>query len=639
LNKPLRNALSMARLTVGLGWIAYQIVILMHPMLPMGQRFVHLAFALAILILGWIEGKEGTSSHSRFRQWSHGALFFCLLAVCAYFLVSMNRLDARMESVDPIFTADIFFAGLFILVVLESVRRVIGWSLLGVILVFLAFGFVGRMISSWTQLSWLPELFKFSGFTVPEAMENFALTSNGLLGVTTATSVNFVFYFILFGAIYSAIGGGRLFIDIGLKAAGRSVGGAPKAAVLASSLMGSISGSAVANVATTGLFTIPLMRRAGYSAVYAGAVEAIASTGGQLMPPVMGVAAFVMAELMQEPYGKIAVAGLIPALAFYWALFLAVDFRARRMEFRIPAGSADAATPRIRGRLHLLLPPVFLVGLLIAGWSASFAAVGASALCVVMSGVWPSLRKSWTEWREAILQGTRQAAEVAIPIAAIGLIIEVAVQSNLALKFSILLLDFGGVTVLGAMALIVVGCLVMGLGLPTVAAYIIGAVLFVPALIGLGVDELPAHFFVMYYCVLSMVTPPVALASYTAAGLAQANSFSTSVAAFRLGLVGFFIPFAFAFNPALLFQDSLPAILGATTILFIGIAAWVLALEGFWIRVLSRMERAILGVTSAALLLAPVIVDSLIKWTSFPLWVARCVVWAFLVGLLLVMGV
>ena len=628
------NTVLNTRFVLGMVWIVYQAIILLHPVHPMVQRFSHLVFALAVLMLGRPLEPDIKNLGTRTRKGLDAGLFVCLVSVTIYFIFSIERLSTRMEAVDPIYPMDVILSLLLILLVMECVRRVVGWSLGAVILVFLGFGFVGRLIPSWTQWSWLPELFKFSGFTLSEAVENFALTPNGLLGVTTATSVNFVFYFVLFGAVYSAVGGGRLFIDLGLRAAGSSTNGTAKATVVASSLMGSISGSAVANVATTGLFTIPLMRRAGHSANFAGAVEAIASTGGQLMPPVMGVAAFVMAEFLHVSYGKIALAGLIPALAFYFALFLAVDLRARKTAPESFANSSEEPPQSIRSRLHLLAPPALLILLLILGWSASIAAVGATLLCVVMSWIWKSLRKPWLEWRNVILRGTQQAAEVAVPIAAIGLIIEVAVQSNLALKFSILLLDISGTTTLGAMALIVLGCLVMGLGLPTVAAYIIGATLFVPALIDLGIHETSAHFFVMYYCVLSMVTPPVALASYTAAGLAGGNRLSTSLIAFRLGLVGFFIPFAFAFNPALVAQGSWSSILIGATVLFIGTMVWVIALEGYWLRSLRKFERTILGIIALMLLGTPVIIKGVVDSTGVTTGTAQALVWTVLTVLL-----
>ena len=525
-------------------------------------------------------------------------------AVLLYYLTSWPRLDARMVGVDPVLFQDRLFGFGLIAIMLVGVRRAVGWSLLSVILVFLGVAFMGRILPGWTSYTWVPELIKYSGFTASDAVEHFTMTPHGLLGVTTSTSLTFVFYFVMFGAIYSGIGGGQLFIDFGLRLAGRQRGGAAKTAVVSSGLMGSISGSAVANVATTGLFTIPLMRRAGYGATRAGAIEAIASTGGQLMPPIMGVAAFVMADLQGENYGTIALAGLIPALAFYWSVFLAVDLHARREGLEIVVPDAAAGEPIAR-RLYLLLPVVVLVGLLFWGLSASLCAVYAMASCVVVGMLRSHLR--FRDWLGVILKGVRQAAEVAIPIAAIGIVIEVAVQSNLVLKFSLNLIGPSAGTMLGAMLCIILGCLLMGMGLPTVAAYVIGAILFVPALLDLGIPELAAHFFVMYYCVLSMVTPPIALASYTAAGLAGAPVMKTCFVALRLSIVAFVIPVAFVFSPALLAQGSVGTVMAQCALLFAGTSIWAVAVEGYLLkRLLGIVQRLLLGGVALAIILLPV---------------------------------
>ena len=394
--------------------------------------------------------------------------------------------------------------------------------------------------------------------------------------------------------------------------AGSHSGGSAKAAVVSSSLMGSITGSAVANVAGTGVFTIPLMRRAGYSADRAGALEAIASTGGQLMPPIMGVAAFVMAEMLQVDYGRIALAGLLPALAFYAALFLSVDLRARKTGIGTTGADALGAIRPVLPRLYMLAPPALLIGLLVAGYSATYSAVVASGGCVVAGLFRRETRLTGSRLVEFVESTTRQACQVAVPIAAIGIIIAVAIQSNLALKFSTELISASGSDV-GAMVLVVLGCLVMGMGLPTVAAYLIGAILFVPALRDLGVQDLPAHFFVMYYCVLSMVTPPVALASYAAAGISGGSSMRTSLRAFRLSLVCFLIPFAFAFDPALLgLGGPLSIALSAVGILA-GTAGWAAALVGYWLRPLGVLERAWIGLAGALVICLP---------TGTPFWAA-----------------
>ncbi len=560
--------------------------------MPLVERPLHLGFALVILLL--IRPLRPSRRFRFFGAFIDAALALGILSSVAYLLHDGPRLTERMEGIDDVLLRDRVFGGVLLLSILEGVRRLIGWQLLLVLLGFLVFAFIGQWLPSWTEYPWVPELLRYDGMTFSELVESLTMTANGILGLTTATSVGLVFYFVLFGSVYSAIGGAQLFIDLGLRLSGRQPGGAAKAAVVSSSLMGSISGSAVANVATTGLFTIPLMRKTGYRPAQAAGIEAIASTGGQLMPPIMGVAAFVMAELLQLPYREIVGASLIPALAFYVSLFLVVDLMARRQS--INALDSEAIGNRhLLGRLYLLLPPVILVACLLAGWSAPLCAVAGTGACVITAYLRRSSWLSFGDWAQALRQAGQQAASVAIPIAAIGMIIEIAIQSNLALKFSANLIDMSGGQTLAALALIIVGCLMMGMGLPTVAAYIIGSILFVPAMIDLGVPELAAHLFVMYYCVLSMVTPPVALASYTAAGLAQTNAFRCSLQAFRLSWVAFLIPLAFVFEPALLGQGRWLAIAAAALALAIAVTAWAAALVGYWGRTLNLGWRIVLG--------------------------------------------
>lgn len=572
-------------LALGLLWCVFQFAIIVWPQQPMVSRPIHLFFALTVLFL--------TTAGPR---WLNGLLVAASAAVGAYFLLHSPRLAGRVEAVDPVLPIDIAAGVLLLFLLLEGVRRCVGWSLLGLLLFTLFYNFAGR---------WFPGWSRFSGFNLEDTVEIMTMTTNGVLGVTTETSVQFVFYFLVFGAAYAAIGGGRLFIDIGLKTSGSQQGGAAKAAVVSSSLMGTISGSAVANVVSVGVFTIPLMRRAGYSAVQAAGIEALASTGGQLMPPVMGVAAFVMAEMLQIDYGRIAMAAVIPAVAFYFALFALVDLGARKSGIgTLDASQAQPSSP-ILPRLYLLLPPVLLIALLASGRSATISVVAAIAACVVTAYL---KRESWISvsgWLAVVEDVARQAAQVAIPIAAIGIMVAVAVQSNLALRFSSKLIEGGAANIYGALLLTIVGCIVMGMGLPTVAAYIIGAILFVPTLIKLGLTPLCAHFFVMYYCVLSMITPPVALASFAAAGLAKAGVMETGWHAFRLSLVLFLIAFAFAFDPLLLGQGPLPSVLIAFAGLLLGTGAWSVALVGYFNGNLSWLERLLYGAAAVANILFP----------------------------------
>lgn len=586
---------------LGAGWLAWQFYLVGHPFSPMIQQPVHVLLAMSLVLL-WVPLKLPCRFGRTLPRLIDVGLLGLVLASAWYILSQEPRLSAHWETVDPVYDLDIVFCLIMVGVLLECVRRVVGWSLLGVILLFMAYGFLGRYLPAWLR---------FGGFSLPEFTEFASMTPNGIFGVTTVTSVLYVFYFIVFGAFYNAIGGSQLFIDIGLRLVGRSTGGAAKAAVVSSSLMGSVSGSAVANVAATGVFTIPLMKSSGFTPERAGAVEALASTGGQLMPPVMGVAAFVMADLLQVKYLSIALAGVIPAVAYYMALFFQVDLEARKTGRGTIRAEDAVVAEAIRPRLYLLLPPLLLLWLLCAGYSATTSAYYASLSCFVTAFLRRRSRLRPRQILDAILDAGKQAAIVAVPIAAIGVIVAVAVQSNLALKFSTRLMEISGGTLVGALIFVVIGCLVMGMGLPTVAAYIIGAVLFVPALKGLGIPELAAHFFVMYYCVLSMITPPVAIASYTAAGLAKADAMRTSLLAFRMSLAVFLIPFAFAFDDALLGRADWPVVALAVISLLISMGAWATALVGWCGVNLGTLERALLAALSLAVLLAP---------TAKPVW-------------------
>lgn len=593
MNDSLRRLLD-SRLLIGVAFLAFQFWILVNPQQPLFERPIHLVFALALLFL-WrpLRTKDHPGVLPRIID---GFLLAAVIAVAIYYLHQGERLSTRMENVSDIELIDKIMAPIIILLLLEGVRRAVGWILLGVILVFLAYLYLGKYMPAWLY---------FRGFGFPETVEIMTMTTTGVLGITTATSTQFVFYFIVFGSVYSAVGGGQLFIDVALRLAGRATGGAPKAAIISSSLMGTISGSAVANVTATGVFTIPLMRRCGISSERAGAFEAIASTGGQLMPPIMGVAAFVMAELLNVDYGRIALAGLIPALAFYLSLFMIADLSCRRDGTERLPDSELAEIPPILPRVHLLLPPVALVAALMWGYSAQYAAVVATATCLVAAYLRPATFMSFQAILDAIRNATRQVAEIAVPIAAIGIIIAVSVQSNLALKFANSMIGVSGGTAVGSLILVILGCIIMGMGLPTVAAYIIGAVLYVPALKGFGISALSAHFFIFYYCVLSMVTPPVALAAYAAAGVSGGSVMRTSMAAFALSAVAFFIPFSFIFDEAVLFTGSYLKVAYVTAGLFLATAIWAVALGGYWFRRLNSLERGLAGLTGLAGVLAP----------------------------------
>jgi len=590
----IRKAILSPTFLIGIGFILFQVWILLEPQQPLFARPTHLCVALVLLFL--CKPLSIPSLPVWINRSIDAALVLATLLVASYYLTEFERLTTRMENVSPIFPIDIAAGALLVFLLLEGSRRAVGWILVWVLLAFIAYAFWGDVLPGWLR---------FRGFDVEAATEITTMTTAGVLGVTTSTSASFIFYFILFGSFYGAVGGGQLFIDLAIRLAGRATGGTAKAAIIGSSLMGSISGSAVANVVSTGVFTIPLMKRTGIPAHRAAGTEAIASTGGQLMPPVMGVAAFVMAELVNVPYVEIAMAGLIPAIAFYLALMLVVDLTARRDGVRAMTAEEVQATDEILPRLHLILPPVILIVLLVSGYSAAYSAVAASASCFVV----PFLRKAtWIGWKEitaGLSDAPRQAAEIAVPIAAIGLVIAVAVQSNLALKFAGSLLSLSEGSIYASLTLAMVGCIIMGMGLPTVAAYIIGAVLFVPPIQELGIPPLAAHFFIFYYCVLSMVTPPVALASFAAAAVGESSVVRTSISAFGLSLVAFFIPFGFVFDMGILGEGSFSSVALSAFGLLISTSLWAIAFGGWCVRPLAIPVRLFIGLAGLVAVIAP----------------------------------
>ena len=573
-------SLQSMRMALAAVLLIFQYWILFEPNLPLVERSAHLVLTLALVFI----------LKPRFSQ-NEGGRAFNLLSIVMlsgvvfigyYYFSQMERLTTRIENVSPIEHIDLVAAATLIVLLVLAVKRTVGFILTGVVVAFLLYGLFGYL---------LPGGMGFSRIYLDEWAEIFAMTTSGVLGVTTATSTNFIFYFIVFGVVYSSVGGGQLFIELAMRMVGTSRGGGAKVAIIGSSLMGTISGSAVANVTATGVFTIPLMKRTGIEGEKAAAFEAIASTGGQLMPPIMGIAAFVMAEMLAVPYAQVALAGIFPALAFYFSIFLYADLMARKTGAGTLKKEDFKNVGKVLPRINMLLPPVVLVAGLASGYSAQIAVMWATISCFVCPLLSKHTRYSLKLLPQMIVDSGIQAAKIAAPIMAIGVVIAVAIQSNLALKFASGLISFGDGSYGVALLLVVIGCIIMGMGLPTVAAYIIGAVLYVPALTQLGISELQAHFFVMYFCVLSMVTPPVSLASFAAAGVAGTDSMRTSVVAFKVCAVAFLIPFAFITDPALLFTGDGLSIAIAGAGLIASTIMWAIGVVGFAKRSMHLVER------------------------------------------------
>jgi TRAP transporter 4TM/12TM fusion protein len=437
-------------------------------------------------------------------------------------------------------------------------------------------------------------------------MEHLYLSTEGIWGVPLGVSADFVYLFVLFGALLDMAGGGALLIGLADRATGKTKGGPAKTAALASALMGSLSGSAVANVVTTGTFTIPLMRRSGFKPHFAGAIEAAASTGGQLMPPVMGAGAFILATWTNIPYPRVAVAAILPAVLYYLALLMAIHFRAGRMG--LGGGGLEEREP-VLPRLHLLVPLLFIVALLAMGRSPMRAAFWGVASSLVVSFLTRTTRPNLQGVEKALLAAGSGAVQVAAACAAAGVVVGVASLTGIGLRMSELIITLSQGNLFLALLLTAMGSIVLGMGLPTTAAYVVLAALGAPALIQLGVPMLAAHLFIFYFGCISNVTPPVSLAAYAASGVAGSAPLQTAWTAMVLAFAGFLVPFMFVYGPALLLIGS-PVEIGMVAVTGVaGVTALAGSTMGYVRRKLSAWERVLLFFAAVALIFPGLLSD------------------------------
>jgi TRAP transporter 4TM/12TM fusion protein len=480
----------------------------------------------------------------------------------------------RWPLVDRLGPVEIAAGLVLIAAVVEVTRRTLGRVLVVLIALLLAYGLAGHL---------LPGLLYHRPLAIWELVDQLVFTSNGLFGAPVAVAATYVYFFVLFGTALEQAGATTLFFRLARRVAGRTRGGAAKIAIVASALYGTVTGSPTSNVVTTGTLTIPLMRRSGLTAHLAAAVEAIASTGGSLMPPVMGSAAFLMAEYTGIPYGDIVVAAILPALLFYWSVFLQVHLRAARTHMT-PLGEVDDGAPAASGLDWLHLAPLAtLVVLLVGGYSPLRAAAVALALTVALTWLQPGRRLGIGALARILVLAAERSLLVAGACAAAGLVIGVAAGTGLAGKLAGLIFQVSGGSVLLALLLTMGICILLGMGMPTPSAYVITAVLASPPLAILGLPTLSTHLFIVYFAVLSAVTPPVAVAAYAAAAVAGASPTRVAWESVRLGLVAFIVPFFFVYQPALLLRGDLLFVGLAVPTATLGVSLLAAALEG-WLR-------------------------------------------------------
>jgi TRAP transporter 4TM/12TM fusion protein len=548
-------------------------------------RTTHLAFALvmAFLMSPCFPRKDGTPG------WQDLLLIVASLLACGYQFWAKDYIDNRMIYVDDLVTGDWIFGLLMIAVLLEATRRMMGLVLPITAAIFIFYGLA------------------IHGTDLGPMLEQLYLTTDGILGIPVSVSATYVVLFILFGAFVERTGTGQLFMDFAMSLTGHTPGGPAKVACITSAMFGTVSGSAVANVMTTGTFSIPLMKRIGYRPAFAGAVEAVASTGGQIMPPIMGAAAFVMAEFMGIAYLEVAKFALIPAVLYFGALFMAVHFEARRVGMvGLPKSELPSLKETLLNHGHLFTPLVVIVGVLIAGFSAPFA-----ALCGIFS-VFPTimLRKSSRRhlnpqnMLEALVEGAKNAVGVALACGCAGIVIGVIALTGLGIEFTGFVLDLSENSLVIALFFTMIAGIILGMGMPTTPAYIMQVALLVPAVVKLGVTVEAAHMFVFYFAILSAITPPVALAVYAANGISGAGLWESGVAAVKLGLTGYIIPFMFVFGPSLLLIGPWSTIALTTGSAICGVVLLAAGLHGFLIAHAPMWQR-VLMVASAICLIKP----------------------------------
>jgi len=528
-------------------------------------RGMHLLFALTLVFLIY---RRLTADDGKPPALLDYALIALSGAPILYLFFNYDYIINRIFYIDELTNADMIFGTILTLIVLEATRRVIGWALPITAFIFLAYGlFVARL----DPMQMLDQLF---------------MTTEGIFGIPLSVSATYVVIFVLFGAFMERTGTGQLFMDFAMALTGHTAGGPGKVAIVSSSLFGTVSGSAVANVMVTGQISIPLMKRTGFRPPFAAAVEAVASTGGQIMPPIMGAAAFVMAEFLAVSYGQVIVWAVIPALLYYLACFAAVHFEARRYKL---LGMPRSELPRLgavmRERGHLFIPVAIILGVLYAGYSAPMAALAGTLSCFPVAALRRSTRVYVTPLNviEALSDGARNTLSIALACAAAGIVIAVVTLSGLGIVFTQFVVRLAQDTLLLALVLTMIAGIILGMGIPTTPAYIIMTALLVPAIVKLGVVTPAAHLFAFYFAILSAITPPVALAVYAAAGLARSDLWSSGLAAVKLGAAGFIVPFMFVYEPALLMIGDWPTILMSCVTASAGVIFFAAGLHGYFL--------------------------------------------------------
>lgn len=578
-------------------------------LLSVRQRTTHIIFAFVLGFLLYPANEKKKKNRASIIDY---VFIIITVVVFGYLFAFPEEIALKAGSMTNV---DMLFGALAILVTLEITRRAVGAALPIVALVFLLYAYFGP---------YLPGVLAHRGFSIQRIISHMYLGLEGIMGIPISVSASFVFMFILFGSVLDKTGVGKFFIDIAYGLTGHLKSGPAMTAVVASGLMGSVSGSSVANTVTTGAFTIPLMKKSGYKPYFAGAVEAAASTGGQIMPPVMGAAAFIMAEFTGIPYLKIIIAAAIPAILYYFAVGTMVHLEASKLGLKgIPKDRLPKLGPILKKQGYLILPLVIIIVFLVGGFTPVLAAFWAIVISILMAAIASIIKKdgsfTWRELLAALEAGGKGATTVACACACAGIIVGVVTLTGLGLRIAGIIISVAGGNLLLTLFFTMIASIILGMGLPTTAKYIVLATMAVPALIQLDVNLMAAHLFVLYFGVVADITPPVALAAYAGAGIAGANAMKTGFQAVKLALAAFIVPYIFALDSTLILVEgvvagevifvslftAIPVIITAV----LGILCLGIAVEGYMIDYCRFYERIAMLVAALGLLIPGTLSD------------------------------
>lgn len=609
---PINKSVRWFIAALAISYSLFHLYITFNPLPELIQRAAHVSIGLALIFLLYPARQASSRQKVAWTDW------IWVIASFVSFFYLFKEYQAIMTTRGGIpNTLDIVFSIMTVVLVVEAARRVMGWMLPILGLIFLSYPFV-------SHFEWMPDRLLTRPYTFSDIFGQMYLKTEGLYSSAIGASVTFIFLFILFGAFLAKSGMGKLFNDLAMALAGHKQGGPAKVAVISSGFMGSINGTAVANVVGTGSFTIPLMKKIGYHKNFAGAVEASASVGGQILPPVMGASAFIMAETTGVSYGTIALAAVLPALLYYLGVMAQVHFRAGRDNLKgVPKADLPRVKEVLKERGHLLLPIIALVVFLFQSIPVSYAAVYTILLTIVVAAFRKSTRMGPKEILEALADGAKQSLSVMAACAVVGIIIGVVSLTSFGSVMTSSIMSIGAGSLFLTLFFTMIASMILGMGLPSIPAYIITATMAAPALANFDIPILVAHMFVFYFGLFANITPPVALAAFAGAGIAGGDPMRTGFLALRLSLAGFIVPFLFVYNPAMLMIDTtdiavnakefaLPAwnvILSITVTSIVGILALGAAVEGYFKTAMNWFWRIFLGVGALMMIVPETMTD------------------------------